>query len=53
MYPTTCEYMRYIGHRERERTEEDMQRIRKNREEFERCFLPPGSKLIPLSEMKE
>lgn len=45
--------MRYTGHVERERTEEDMQRIRRNREEFERCFLPPGAKLIPRSELKE
>ncbi|MBO5197758.1 hypothetical protein J6A32_02985 [Methanocorpusculum sp.] len=51
MYPTTCEYMVYVGRQEL--TEEDKRIARKNREEFERCFLPPGVKLTPRSEMKE
>ena len=44
--------MIYTGHRE-VRTEEDKRRAREAREGFERCFLPPGAKLMPLSEMKE
>ena len=53
MYPTTCEYMRYTGHRDRERTEEDNRWTREAREGFERCFLPPGAKMTPLSEMQD
>ena len=52
MYPTTCEYFQYIGHREGERTEEERRETRRRREEFERCFLPPGAKMTPLSEME-
>ena len=51
MYLTPPNFMRYTGHRER--TEEDKIRARKNREEFERCFLPPGVKLTPISELKD
>lgn len=51
MYPTTCEYMVYTGHREL--TEEDKICAHQNREEFERCFFPPGVKLTPRSEMQE
>ena len=43
--------MRYVGHRDL--TEEDKRIARKNREEFERTFLPPGVKLTPRSEMQE
>ena len=50
MYPTTCEYMVYVGHREL--TEEDRREAQNIREGFERCFLPPGVKLIPRSERK-
>ena len=51
MYPTTCEYMVYVGRQEL--TEEDKLRARKIREGFERTFLPPGVKLTPRSAMKE
>ena len=51
MYPTTCEYMMYTGHREL--TEEDRRDARRIREGLERTFLPPGMKLTPRSEMKE
>ena len=51
MYPTTCEYMVYVGHQEL--TEEDRREARKMREEFERCFLPPGARMKPLSEMQD
>ena len=51
MYPTSCEYFEYVGHREA--TEDEKRRGREAREGFERCFLPPGVKLVPHSEMKE
>jgi len=51
MYLTPPNFMRYVGHREL--TEEDKRIARKNREEFERTFLPPGVKLTPRSEIKE
>ena len=51
MYPTTMEYCRYTGHREL--TEEDRRDARRIREGFERCFLPPGVKLTPRSEMRD
>ena len=51
MYPTTGEYFEYVGHQEL--TEEDRREARKTREDFERCFLPPGAKMTPLSEMKD
>lgn len=51
MYLTPPNFMRYVGHREL--TEEDKRIARQNREEFERCFLPPGVKLTPRSEIKE
>ena len=51
MYPTTCEYMVYVGRQEL--TEEDRRDARRIREGFERCFLPPGVKLTPRSEIKE
>lgn len=51
MYPTSCEYFRYIGHREA--TEDEKRRGREAREGFERCFLPPGVKLTPISELKD
>ncbi|MBO5431047.1 hypothetical protein J5991_03270 [Methanocorpusculum sp.] len=50
MYPTSCEYFRHTGHRNP--TEEDRRETRRRREEFERCFLPPGAKMTPLSEME-
>ena len=53
MYPTTMEYCRYLGRFEGERTEEDKRRAREAREGFERCFLPPGVKLTPRSEMQD
>jgi len=53
MYPTTCEYMVYIGRFEGERTEDDKRRAREAREGFERCFLPPGVKLKQRSEIKD
>ena len=43
--------MVYTGHREL--TEEDRRDARRIREGFERCFLPPGVKLTPRSEIKE
>ena len=51
IYPTTGEYFEYVGHQEL--TEEDRREARKMREDFERCFLPPGAKMTPLSEMKD
>lgn len=51
MYPTSCEYFRYIGHREA--TEDEKRRGREAREGFERCFLPPGVKLKQRSEIKD
>ena len=51
MYLTPPNFMRYVGHREL--TEEDKRIARQNREAFERCFLPPGVKLKPRSEMRE
>ena len=53
MYPTTCEYMVYIGRWEGERTEEDERHSREAREGFERSFLPPGVKLRPRSGMED
>ena len=49
MYPTPANFMRYVGHREA--TEDEKRRGREAREGFERCFLPPGVKLTPRSEM--
>ena len=51
MYLTPPNFMRYTGHREP--TEEDKLIARQHREEFERCFLPPGAKMTPLSEMRD
>ena len=51
MYPTSCEYFRYIGHQEL--TEEDRRDARRIREGFERCFLPPGVKLKPRLETQD
>lgn len=45
------EYCEYTGHREL--TEEDRLDAQKMREEFERCFLPPGAKLRPRSQTRD
>lgn len=53
MYLTPPNFMRYVGRREGERTEEDKRRLREAREGFERCFLPPGVKLKPRPDLTD
>lgn len=51
MIPVDKYTFRYIGHRDTF-TEEEERKGRETREGFERCFLPPGEKLIPYSGKK-
>ena len=51
MYPTTCEYMVYLGRREL--TEEEIRRGEAGVEGFKRCFLPPGAEMTRISGKKD
>ena len=51
MIPLDEHSFEYLGRREL--TEADRLEARRMREEFERCFLPPGAKMTPLSEIKD